>query len=129
MEIYSIADKSKAPKCTAKLSLPSLMDNWLYINVFSGINPIPSSVLPYSGKSPNQPSYFFHPSGDDQLVVIRIHVMSETDGHLCCHFFFAQRSAILQLESSIVYSHGPDEFWLSPKGFNPVTMVCGLAVG
>ncbi|KAJ8591264.1 hypothetical protein M405DRAFT_880566 [Rhizopogon salebrosus TDB-379] len=97
MIIYSITNKSKPPQCTARLSLPSLMDGWVYEEVSTSINPSPGFVLPDFQESSHQPSCLFHPSADDQLVVIRIFVGAnyEQDSFVFC----ARRSAIQQIES------------------------------
>ncbi|KAG2140120.1 hypothetical protein DEU56DRAFT_735144 [Suillus clintonianus] len=99
VEIYSIADKSKPPQCTARISLPSLMDDFLYTDMFTNDNPTPDSTFPYSRKSYLQPSCSFHPSMDDQLIAILVCVTprSNTNDLLFCRFV-VRRSAILELE-------------------------------
>ncbi|OAX42293.1 hypothetical protein K503DRAFT_863207 [Rhizopogon vinicolor AM-OR11-026] len=94
IEIYSITDKSKPPQCTARLSLPFPIHHWKYIVTSMGINPSPSSIFQ---KSPHQPSCFFHPSLDDQLVIFHILVSDHSDERR--FFFYARLSAILQLEN------------------------------
>jgi len=74
------------------------MDDWLYHEAFTSINPIPCSVPPYSQKSSNQPSCIFHPSGDDQLILIHIKIIPIMDLESRRYFFFVRRSAILRLE-------------------------------
>ncbi|OJA11368.1 hypothetical protein AZE42_05150 [Rhizopogon vesiculosus] len=106
MEIYSIADKSRPPQCTSKLSFPSLMDHWRYNDVpmTKTIDTTPSSVFPRAQKSTDQPS--FYPSPDDKIMVIPLHIfcLREKDPH--SYFFIARRSAILQLESLYVNTYG-----------------------
>ncbi|OAX42310.1 hypothetical protein K503DRAFT_863141 [Rhizopogon vinicolor AM-OR11-026] len=103
IEIYSFADKSKPPQCTSKVSLPSLMDRWVYRPVSEARITACNLVFPY------QPSSFFYPSPDDELVVISVSVhpvsvMNETTPHF--RFFVARRSAILQLENLYAKTYG-----------------------
>ncbi|KAJ8579618.1 hypothetical protein M405DRAFT_835639, partial [Rhizopogon salebrosus TDB-379] len=105
MIIYSIADKSKPLQCTARLSLPSLMDEWEYEKASISINPSPGSVLPDFQKFSHQPSCFFHPSADDQLVIIHIFVAANCQEEEDSFVFCARRSAILQLESLFAKIH------------------------
>jgi hypothetical protein len=101
MEINSIADKSKPPQCTARFSLPSLMEDWLYLVVTPSINPRPGSVFLDFQNSSHRPSCFFHPSLDDQLMSFHI-IISDTSKFCDSErdfFFFARQGAILRLES------------------------------
>ncbi|KAG1888330.1 hypothetical protein F4604DRAFT_1716930 [Suillus subluteus] len=103
MEIYSIADKSKPPRCTAKLSLPSLMDHFSYTEVSVGKNVTSGSMLSHPRRS-YQPPCPFHPSTSDQLIVI--HVGVEFRNELFRYSFFTLRSAILELESLFYRTYG-----------------------
>ncbi|KAG0693267.1 hypothetical protein DFH29DRAFT_407018 [Suillus ampliporus] len=106
MEIYSITDKSKPPQCTAKFSLPSLMDHFSYTETFTDENTAPGSMFPYSRKS-YQPSCSFHPNTNDQLIAIHVSIAGErnaNDSHL--YNFFTLRSAILELESLFARTYG-----------------------
>jgi hypothetical protein len=104
MIIYSITNKLKPPQCTARLSLPSLMDGWVYKELSTSINPSPGFVLPDFQESSHQPSCLFHPSADDQLVLIRIFVLSNYQSST--FVFCARRSAILQIESLFAKIYG-----------------------
>lgn len=109
MEIYCVADKSNPPQCTAKLSLPSLMDHVPYTGAVTDVNIIPTSMLPYSQKS-YQPTCSFHPSTNDQLVAIRVSVTGTMgltrpiDSR--CYSFFMLRSAIVEFENVFVETYG-----------------------
>ncbi|KAG1750358.1 uncharacterized protein EDB91DRAFT_1303280 [Suillus paluster] len=110
MELYSFADKSKPPQCTAKLSLPSLLVNFSYTEAFTSDNITPGSVLPYPRKS-YQPSCSFHPSMNDQLIAIHISVAGETNADdLHLYNFFTLRSAILELEGLFARTYGQPTF-------------------
>ncbi|KAG1748309.1 uncharacterized protein EDB91DRAFT_1344869 [Suillus paluster] len=107
MEIYSIADKSKPPQCTAKLSFPSLMGDFSYTSAFTSENPTPGSIFPYSRKFHQQPSCSFHPSTNDQLIGIVVRIARNTnprDSHL--YRFFTRCSAILELEGLFSRTYG-----------------------
>jgi hypothetical protein len=80
------------------------MDGWVYEEVSTSINPSPGFVLPDFHESFHQPSCLFHPSADDQLVVIRIFV--EALYQQCSFVFCARRSAILQIESLFAKIYG-----------------------
>ncbi|KAG1752167.1 hypothetical protein EDB19DRAFT_1672301 [Suillus lakei] len=105
MEIYSITDKSKPPRCTAKLSLPSLMGPFSYTMAFAGKNITPSSMLSYPQRS-YQPlcSFTFNPSTNDH--VIAIHIQASFRYTLYRYTFFTLRSAILELENLFARTYG-----------------------
>ncbi|KAG2137484.1 hypothetical protein DEU56DRAFT_803852 [Suillus clintonianus] len=107
VEIYHIANKSKPPQCTAKLSLPSLTNHFSYTEAFTGEYIFPSSLLPYSRES-YQPSCSFHPSTDDQLIAIHVSAfpMDTSTIDLRRYSFFILRSAILELESLFACTYG-----------------------
>ncbi|KAG1750126.1 hypothetical protein EDB19DRAFT_1629386, partial [Suillus lakei] len=107
MEIYSIADKSKPPQCTAILSLPSLMDGFSYTDIFTNDNPTPGSMFPYSQKSYQQPSCSFHPTTDDQLIAILVAITPGVNAGVSffCRFV-ALRSSILELEGLFARTYG-----------------------
>lgn len=109
MEIYCVADKSKPPQCTAKFSLPSLMDHVPCTRAVTGINIIPTSMLPYSQKS-YQPTCSIHPNTNDQLVAIHVSVTGTMgltrpiDSR--CYSFFMLRSVIVELENLFAETYG-----------------------
>ncbi|KAG1887306.1 hypothetical protein F4604DRAFT_1646062 [Suillus subluteus] len=109
MELYSITNKSKPPQCTAKLSLPSLMDGFSYIGMFTSDNPTPGSMFPYSRNSSQKPSCSFHPTTDDQVIAILVSLTSgiNTNNSLSssCRFV-ARLSAILELEGLFARTYG-----------------------
>ncbi|KAG1748311.1 uncharacterized protein EDB91DRAFT_1079296 [Suillus paluster] len=99
--------QSKPPQCTAKLSLPSLVDDFSYQEVSTRENPTPGSAFPYPRKSHHQPSCSFHPTTNDQLITIDVYVnrdMKPNNSHL--YRFLALCSAILELESSFSETYG-----------------------
>ncbi|KAG1745151.1 hypothetical protein EDB19DRAFT_1958795 [Suillus lakei] len=104
------------PQCTAKISLPSLMDDFSYTDAHTNENPTPGSMFPYSQKSCRQPSCLFHPSTDDQLITIVVSVFRDTnvnDFHL--HRFFTRRSALLEFESLFSKTYGGQPTSNGPK--------------
>ncbi|KAG2030422.1 hypothetical protein BDR03DRAFT_987110 [Suillus americanus] len=103
MEIYSIDDKSKLPQCTARISLPSLVDGFSYTDVFISKHPTPSFMFPEFRKS--HPSGSFHPSADDGLIAILVWVTRTNTDHSFYSRFVVRRSAILELESLYVRTY------------------------
>ncbi|KAG2039094.1 hypothetical protein BDR03DRAFT_860704 [Suillus americanus] len=108
VEIYYVADKSKPPQCTAKLSLPSLMNHVSYTEAFTSENIISASMPPYPRKS-YQPSCSFHPSTNDQLIAIHVSVTGTMDTNTIDfhrYSFFILCSAILELENLYARTYG-----------------------
>ncbi|KAG1876399.1 hypothetical protein F4604DRAFT_1622086 [Suillus subluteus] len=103
MKIYSIDDKSKLPQCTATISLPSLVDDFSYTDVFISEHPTPSSMFPEFRRS--HPSCSFHPSADDGLIAILVWVTRTNTDHSLYYRFVVRRSAILELESLYVRTY------------------------
>jgi hypothetical protein len=96
IEIYSITDNLEPPQCTARLSLPSLMEDWIYQDVTMSISPRPGSVSLGFQNSSHRPSCFLHPNLDDQLILFDITLSdnsSFSDGRGL--FFFIRQGAIL----------------------------------
>jgi hypothetical protein len=95
VDIYSITDKSKPPQCIVELSLPSLIQGWLYLDVTATINPIPGSAFLDYQMSSHQHSCFFHPSLDDQLILFHVVIADPMEERE--FLFHARQGAILRL--------------------------------
>ncbi|KAG6335702.1 hypothetical protein ID866_3382 [Astraeus odoratus] len=106
IEIFSFVDGPApiSPKCTARLAMPSLMEDWQLADTFLGGNPAPvpgtSTQSPRPWAESEHPSPMFHPTTDDQLLAFHVtayRMSNAADMHSFAFFMF--RSELLGLQT------------------------------
>ncbi|KAI6168352.1 hypothetical protein EDD17DRAFT_616705 [Pisolithus thermaeus] len=113
--IFSFASDQTlvGPRCTAKLVMPTLMQDWHFADASLGGNPAPAigimTSLPRHWAE-NGDSSMFHPTADDQLLAFHVTIYRMTNENDMHSFvFFVFRSELLRLQSLYEKEYGKQE--------------------